>query len=327
MTEDDLRRDTSAQSYTLMLMPDSAGGEIRRLRISRRIIRFALGSAAFLVIAAGLSFAGNYWLWNRSKAKSAPVVVRPSAESAKLEAQLGVIDDRVRRLDKDIERVRDLEARLRAMTQVSDPDRNLAIGPVGAVNSESPLRGADSVSPELRMELLGGVSEAAAQRVDARVSAISVEAGEVERDVRRLSLLLKNQRAMLASVPSRRPSNGYITSQFGMRTDPFTGLQQLHAGIDFAAEVGAHVNAPADGRVIYARRRGAYGKMVELQHLNGVTTRFAHLSEIHVREGQKVRRGELLGAIGNTGRSTGPHLHYEVRLNGVPQDPARFILD
>lgn len=328
MRDYDVKRDERSRSFTLMLLPDAADGEVRRFVIPRWAVRLGIGAGLGLLLLAGGSLAWNLMMLRaaRESPERVKVVVPETEASKRLTRRMGTLDDKIRELDHEIGRIREAERKMRSMTSVSDPDRDLAIGPVGNPGEGLRRSGPPQVSPNLREDLLGGPAEAT-RRLEHRVKAFTAEAGEVERSVKDLSLLLKDQRALLASIPSRQPAHGFITSEFGMRTDPFTGLQQLHAGMDFSAEIGSRVSAPADGKVIYARRRGAYGKSIEIEHVHGLTTRYAHLSEINVREGQKVKRGQAIGAIGNTGRSTGPHLHYEVRLNGVPQDPARFILE
>ncbi len=130
----------------------------------------------------------------------------------------------------------------------------------------------------------------------------------------------------LERLPVRRPMTSYrrISSRFGYRSDPFRHRPALHAGIDFKAAYGSPVLATAPGTVVRAGWTGSYGKLVEIRHDNGLVTRYAHLSRIGVRAGQRVRAGDRIGRLGNTGRSTGPHLHYEVRLFGKPLNPARF---
>jgi murein DD-endopeptidase MepM/ murein hydrolase activator NlpD len=116
-----------------------------------------------------------------------------------------------------------------------------------------------------------------------------------------------------------------LTSGFGARIDPFTRSPALHTGLDFRADHGAPVRAAGAGRVIGAEYAGGYGNMVEVDHGNGVTTRYAHLSAIAVGVGQTVAAGTVLGRAGSTGRSTGAHLHYETRINDEPVDPQRFL--
>lgn len=132
---------------------------------------------------------------------------------------------------------------------------------------------------------------------------------------------------ILETLPLRRPLPGDIetTSHFGYRADPFTRTMAMHTGIDFRDDYGAAVRATAPGTVLSAEYSGGYGNMVEVDHGHGVTTRYAHLSQILVAEGQKLTAGAVVGRLGNTGRSTGPHLHYETRVDGEPVDPMRYL--
>jgi murein DD-endopeptidase MepM/ murein hydrolase activator NlpD len=138
---------------------------------------------------------------------------------------------------------------------------------------------------------------------------------------------MNTHRIAAEGLPFSIPVNGSFrfTSGFGYRRDPFTGSRRLHAGTDFAGSRGTPIVAAGDGTVIFAGRQSGYGLMVELRHRDGFTTRYAHLSRIRVSEGERVSRGERIGDMGNTGRSTGTHLHYEVRRNGDPVNPMTFI--
>ncbi len=127
-------------------------------------------------------------------------------------------------------------------------------------------------------------------------------------------------------LPSFAPvDTAQFTSNFGYRIDPFTGAQTFHEGIDFHGDTGTAVVAAASGKVVSAEWHTQYGKMVEIDHGNGLISLYAHASRLGVKEGDLVVRGQKIAEIGSTGRSTGPHLHFEVRLNGVPQNPARFL--
>ena len=132
---------------------------------------------------------------------------------------------------------------------------------------------------------------------------------------------------LLPILPVRAPLIGdaSVSSPFGYRTDPFLGRPELHPGVDLVQDYGSEIHATAGGRVTHAGPMGGYGDMVEVDHGNGLVTRYGHLSEILVAEGQEVTAGALLGRLGSTGRSTGPHLHYEVRVDGEPVDPERFL--
>jgi murein DD-endopeptidase MepM/ murein hydrolase activator NlpD len=118
-----------------------------------------------------------------------------------------------------------------------------------------------------------------------------------------------------------------MTSKFGYRLSPFTGRPMMHQGLDLAAPPGSPIVAPADGIVSFAGYDAGYGKLVSIDHGYGVVTRFGHTSQIYVEVGQKVKMGDVIAAVGSTGRSTGPHVHYEVRVNGVPVDPRNYLLD
>lgn len=155
-------------------------------------------------------------------------------------------------------------------------------------------------------------------------------AGPFERSVDRLQravLALKRARQVVADLPLARPMpwEAEITSGFGVRVDPFTRAAAMHTGIDLKAEPGTPVRATGGGRVVTAEYAGGYGNMVEVEHPNGITTRYAHLSSIAVEEEQAIPPGAVIGRVGSTGRSTGAHLHYETRLAGEPVDPQRFL--
>jgi murein DD-endopeptidase MepM/ murein hydrolase activator NlpD len=141
-----------------------------------------------------------------------------------------------------------------------------------------------------------------------------------------LEALVVTDSANKKFLPTLSPiEDGWFSSNFGWRVDPFSGQKSFHEGIDFPAEAGTPIDAAASGKVIYADVHPAYGKMLEIDHGNGLVSRYAHCSTLLVKEGDLVMRGQRVATVGSTGRSTGPHLHFEVRLNGVPQNPARFL--
>ncbi len=128
----------------------------------------------------------------------------------------------------------------------------------------------------------------------------------------------------IGSLPTASPlAYSRRTSMFGPRLDPLNGTWRMHSGVDMAASMGTPIYATADGTVRHAGWHGGYGLLVVVDHPGGIETRYAHMSQVGARAGQRVRRGELIGYVGSTGRSTGPHLHYETRINGVPVDPHR----
>lgn len=126
-------------------------------------------------------------------------------------------------------------------------------------------------------------------------------------------------------MPSLWPVNGSLVSHFGMRMDPFSGQGGFHPGVDIHANIGTPVRAPADGRIVQAGWNAGYGISIMIDHENDVQTLYGHLSRIELRVGQEVKRGQIIGLTGTTGRSTGPHLHYEVHVNGAPVNPYRYL--
>lgn len=138
---------------------------------------------------------------------------------------------------------------------------------------------------------------------------------------------LKEQKNLLAHTPAIRPVDGWITSTFAYRQSPFTGKRELHKGLDIANQQGTPIIATADGVISFVGERGSLGNVVVIDHGYGITTRYAHLQKSIKKGGERVKRGETIAQMGNSGRSTGPHLHYEVRLNGVPVNPDKYIFN
>lgn len=167
----------------------------------------------------------------------------------------------------------------------------------------------------LSMEELGGQVERVARGVESRADYLDVVESE-----------LLSAQVRTALLPQNTPvTEGFVGSGFGSRLDPFSGQMSMHAGLDFAAPVGTPIMAAAGGVVSAAEYNPAYGNMVVIDHGNGLQTLYAHASKLEVRLGEIVRKGQQVARVGSTGRSTGSHLHFEVHVNGVPQNPARFL--
>ena len=159
---------------------------------------------------------------------------------------------------------------------------------------------------------------------------LPADAGPFERQLYRINITraqVDRLNRTLALVPYRKPVVGEVefTSGFGVRSDPFLGRPAMHTGLDFRAATGDPVRATANGKVASAGWAGGYGRMVEIDHGNGLSTRYGHLSEIGVKVGDPIKIGQVIGAVGSTGRSTGPHLHYETRIDGEAVDPQKFL--
>src|SRR6202034_1516881 len=159
---------------------------------------------------------------------------------------------------------------------------------------------------------------------------LPADAGTFERQLYRINITRSQMERLnrtLALVPYRKPVVGEVefTSGFGVRIDPFLGRPAMHTGLDFRAAMGDPVRATANGKVVSSGWAGGYGRMVEIDHGNGLSTRYGHLSEISVKVGDVIKIGQVIGAVGSTGRSTGPHLHYETRIDGEAVDPQKFL--
>jgi len=138
---------------------------------------------------------------------------------------------------------------------------------------------------------------------------------------------LEGKRNLLAATPSIRPLKGWLSSRFGYRESPFTGRREFHRGLDIATHAGSPIIAPANGLVTFAGGKGLMGNMVVIEHGFGMVTRYGHAKKLLKKKGDRVKRGEVIALVGNTGRSTGPHLHYEVRLNGVAVNPMNYFFN
>jgi murein DD-endopeptidase MepM/ murein hydrolase activator NlpD len=159
------------------------------------------------------------------------------------------------------------------------------------------------------------------------VDKMSFRSHSLQKDLNVLERKFAAQSRELSSTPSIAPVRGILTDGFGGRSDPFTGEPGQHNAIDISSAVGQPVRSPADGIVVKAEWANGYGNVIFISHGYGYSTRYGHLKNFAVRPGQRVRRGDVIGHVGSTGRSTGPHLHYEVRLNNNPVNPLAYILN
>ncbi|MCC7385705.1 MAG: peptidoglycan DD-metalloendopeptidase family protein [Deltaproteobacteria bacterium] len=311
-----------ARFLTFLVIPDSAGVEVKRLRVPRHWFTVGVSVAGTILLLLLLIAVHDFFLLGELRD-----VRRLRAENVQLRAQVERMDERVQGMSTLVERVQQFNAQLRKITMLSDPERNLAMGPVGQpASTNEGLQDPTALSAAgLKRDLLG--EDRAVQLIDNRLALLETDAKSTEDDSRGLQLYLEDQQALLSATPSLLPARGWRTSSFGFRTDPYTGLQQMHSGLDISANIGTTVQATGDGLVTWSGVQGAFGNLIIIDHGQGLSSAYAHLSEIQVKVGDQVKRGATIAATGNTGRSTGPHLHYEIRLNGIPQDPERFILE
>lgn len=270
------------------------------------------------------------------------------AENGQLRRQFQEVENKVNSLETSLDRLQNFTRKLKAITNIDDEDRatKLSLGPIPKPGQD--LGAEEIVEHErrptsalaLRDEPFGEappVDEESGEMVRDEARNYATLSIRIDRAVKQTQLReqgvlqlwesLSERQSLVNATPNIKPARGWFTSRFGYRVDPFTGRPEMHAGLDIAAPPGTPVYAPADGVVSYVGHESGYGKIVSIDHGYGVVTRFGHNSRVFVEQGQKVGRRDVISAIGSTGRSSGPHVHYEVRVNGLPVDPENYILD
>lgn len=237
-------------------------------------------------------------------------------ENVRLRDEMAELTVRLESVENNLSRIETLDVRVRKI-----------LGLEFDAAEQGPGVGGPLVPPTESYQGFSARDAAKLRRLDTHIELAASKAHVQENNLQDLLNYFSEQRSQLSSTPSIWPVRGWVTSAFGVREDPFTGENRIHEGLDIAASIGTPIKAPADGIVTYVGARGGYGKVLTIDHGYGVITHYGHLSEQRVTEGQRVTRGDLIATVGNTGRSTGPHLHYEVLINGLPVNPYNYIFD
>ena len=294
--------------YFTFLYVRRGNAGVRSLRIHRRT---AIGVLAGLVvlIATAIVVLGRY----AGMASDAGRVAGLEDENLRLRAKLSDLRAEVEGIEGRMERNLTLLNRARLLANldpVSDDVWQVGIG------GPEPSRSLDLTAADL---FAGDLVE----DLDKMIRQSDLELASYEEIIG----FLEKEAKMRDATPSIRPlRGGYLSSRFGRRMDPFTGRITRHLGVDYHARIGEPVVTTADGVVTMAKKNGSFGLEVEINHGNGFRTRYGHLSKILVRRGQRVKRGESIGLVGNSGRSTGPHLHYEVLFRKVHRNPLQYVI-
>lgn len=329
------------KNYTFLIVSDQKG-TTKRLVVSAAWLKaFAMmGFLIFVIGAAGIvDYTGLLFQSMENK--------RLLAENARLKKEFVVVQNKLTGLEKQLERIQNFATKLGMITETpeSESEIRLAMGPLprpgqavdemlqdtesrkpaSIVAAKDKLFFEEALLDTRKGELFNEKSDSHAS-LSIRMDRLDKEAGLREQNILRLWEGLSNRQSLLRATPQIKPTNGWFTSKFGYRKSPFSGRPVMHKGLDIAAPPGTPIFAPADGVVSYAGYDAGYGKLISIDHGYGMLTRYGHVSKIYTSVGQKVKRGDVIGAVGNTGRSTGPHLHYEVRINNVPVDPSNYIL-
>jgi murein DD-endopeptidase MepM/ murein hydrolase activator NlpD len=288
------------------------------LRLPKRLVKFSiLVSFVVLIGFLGSSF---YFIQQYLKLQDSETeLVKLRRESKIRKIRVEKFAQQVKNFETEMVRLERFEKKLRVITALENSPRSIEKnwgvgGPYGlSTNSFTTAMGRGAANMVERLS--NGLGHLGKQ---AKIQSISFQ---------ELDNFFKNQKSLLSSTPSIWPTRGWVTSGFGFRKSPFTGLREKHEGWDIAARNGAPVRTTADGVVVVEGREYGYGNLVEIDHGYGLVTRYGHNSKHLVKVGDRVKRGQVVVLVGNTGRSTGPHLHYEVLLNGVPVNPKNYILE
>ena len=285
------------RTYTIMIVPGSKA-KMLRLKVRHGVLMGLLSVAAIGVFAAGLLPIIYYKAAQRSREFS--TLERENRELRKAREEF---DASIMSLKEQVAFFESKAGKFAAIAGVDNLPSSQGSGGLRPVTPPDPSFARDEI-----------------ENLQERSSVLTKSFSLLEK-------VYHDQSLLLSSTPSITPVRGMMANGFAWRKDPFTGQRAFHSGLDIVAPRGTRVQAPADGVVIKAARETGYGNVVYVSHGNGLSTRYGHLDGFAVRPGQEIARGDVLGYIGNTGRSLGAHLHYEVLLNNTKVDPARYILD
>jgi murein DD-endopeptidase MepM/ murein hydrolase activator NlpD len=302
---------------TLMLFPGDAGAP-KKIRLPKKLVRVAIFiSALMFVSVAGTSayFVNQYIQLTVDQDEFAEL----KRESKIHRIQVEKLGQQVKEFSTEMSRLERFSNKLRVITDLGDSpapvEKDWGVGGPYGLSTQS-------FSTSLEREAVSMV-----ERLTVNLDELDQQAKAQAVGLQQLDEFFKNQKSFLSSTPSIWPTRGWVTSGFGLRKSPFTGRKEKHKGWDIGARLGSTIRATADGVVRVSGRESGYGKMLEIDHGYGITTRYGHNSKNLVKVGDRVKRGDKIALVGSTGRSTGPHLHYEVRLSGVSVNPRNYILE
>jgi len=284
--------------YTVLIIPDGAH-HVRRLELRRRLLQGGILAAFLAVCATGL-LCFDYVRLHFDRSELAQLQV----ENREQKLEIANFSSEVDSLRADVELLVQNDAMVRAMAKLDPPVEDALSG----VGGPSPLEGRAEMS-DLQREI-----DTLRRQIEMRRFSQEEIQG-----------FLNDEHSLLAAKPTGWPTQGWLTSLFGKRKDPFTGRRKMHEGLDIAGRVGTPILATADGVINRVGHFSGYGKLVVVDHGYGYQTYYGHNSKLYVKAGQRVKRGDKIAALGNTGTSTGPHVHYEIRRNGVPINPRKYL--
>ena len=287
--------------YTLIVVPH-AKARFRKFQISVRLTRWVLWACCGLAIGLAGILAHYSWI-----SVEVADLRHLRAENLALATKARAYEQNASQLQAKVLALQNMVTKLGMMAGVEQSLPDAGVGGVGGLSS------IDTTVPSLDIA-------SSLRSLDDKVGTLTEKSS-------RLESIFESQREMLASTPSVWPVRGYLSAAFGNRIDPFTGQPDFHPGLDISTPRGTKIVAPADGVIVFAGQKNGYGNAVVIDHGYGIMTRYGHLDGFEARPGQRVRRGDVIGFVGSTGRSTAPHLHYEVWVNDQARNPIQYILD
>ena len=291
--------------FSVIIVPHSKTNT-RTFAFSKKALKFLISGAGLAVLVLGV-FLADYFSMTFIRAKYRTLF----RENAEQKEQIAETENTVKRLEATVANYEDYARKLNILMGFKSAD---------VIPGEPGIGGGDPGDG-------GGPQSVPASLSPSAMQNLAVKAESVEKNLDSLVGMLESQAARLASTPTIWPTQGWVSSPFGYRIDPFTGRRTFHRGIDIATNFGNPVAAAADGSVTAAAFDKFFGRMVIVSHGGGVITQYCHLEKYIVKPGQKVRRGDILGYVGKTGKALGPHLHYEVRINDTAVNPYNYILE
>jgi len=295
--------------FTIMILP-GPNSRVRKYSVSKTRLK---NVAIFIVVAAFISTGMLIQYFHMQGQVCELNSLR--AETVQHREELKQFASSIVDFKSQMDKMKELDFKLRRLAKMPTETKEQVLGMGGA--QESPTFTLDDVGKKSHEDLMKQMH----QELDNLSKDVSVQ----EASMNKLTQYFEHRNSVLAATPSIWPVRGFLTSTFGYRISPITGKRQFHEGLDIANKVGTPVMAPANGTVADTGVQNGYGRFIKIQHGFGMVTVYGHLSKIGVKPGQRVERGEVIGYVGNTGSSTGPHLHYEVRVNGVPNNPKKFL--
>jgi len=299
------------RQITVVVIPENTS-RIRQLKFSKAFLAFSICFAVVFFTAISVIVYDYYRL-----RKTLPFLHTLEREVTGQRAQIQAFAKKIGAIKSDMMTLQEFEKKIRVIANVERSAEQDAVFGIGG----SMIEDLDTSLP------LADKHNSLLRQMHAQAEYLH-EASTIEKEAfAELHKYLLGQKSLLASTPAIRPTTGWVSSGFGYRISPFTGLKEFHQGIDFATRMGTLIIAPADGTVTSVNRRGNLGKAIVITHRHGMATRYGHLKKWLVKRGARVKRGDKIALVGNSGRSTAPHLHYEVHLNGIPVNPAKYILN